>query len=55
MDYTKIRVLVTDGGARQTLTILHGLKKIGCYIVMACTSKRDVGYASRLPDKNILD
>ena len=54
MDYTKIRVLVTDGGARQTLTILHGLKKIGCYVVMACTSKRDVGYASRLPDKKIL-
>ena len=32
MDFTKVRVLLTDGGARQTMTILHGLKEIGCIL-----------------------
>ncbi len=55
MDYSKIRVLLTDGGARQTLTILHGLKEIGCHVTVICSSRNDVCYVSKLPDKKILD
>ena len=55
MDYRKIRVLLTDGGARQTLTILHGLKEIGCRVSVLCSSIFDVCYASSLPDEKILN
>lgn len=55
MDFTKVRVLLTDGGARQTLTILHGLKEIGCHVTVLCSSKLDVCYASNLPDEKILN
>lgn len=55
MDFNNIRVLLTDGGARQTLTILHGLKEIGCHVTALCSSKFDVCYASNLPDAKILD
>lgn len=54
MDFTKIKVLLTDGGARQTLTILHGLKEIGCHVTVLCSSRTDVCYVSRLPDRKIL-
>lgn len=54
MDFTKIKVLLADGGARQTLTILHGLKEIGCHVTVLCSSKLDVCYVSRLPDEKIL-
>lgn len=54
MDFSKIKVLLTDGGARQTLTILHGLKEIGCHVTVLCSSRLDVCYASRLPDEKIL-
>ena len=55
MDFTKIRVLITDGGARQTLTILHNLKELGCFVGVLCTRKLDVCYVSNLPDEKILD
>ena len=55
MDFSKIRVLLTDGGARQTLTILHGLKEIGCHVTVLCSSKYEVCYASKLPDEKILN
>ena len=55
MDFTKVRVLLVDGGARQTLTILHGLKEIGCHVTVLCSSKKDVCYNSKLPDKKILN
>ena len=55
MDFSKVRVLVTDGGARQTLTILHNLKELGCYVGVLCTHKLDVCYVSKLPDQKILD
>ena len=55
MDFTKIKVLLTDGGARQTLTLLQGLKELGCYVGVLWSSKLDVCYASRLPDEKILD
>lgn len=55
MIYKNIRVLLADGGARQTLTILHGLKEIGCHVTVLCSSKADVCYNSRLPDNKILN
>ena len=55
MDFSNIRVLLADGGARQTLTILHGLKEIGCHVTVLCSSKFDVCYASKLPDEKILN
>ena len=55
MDFKNVRVLLTDGGARQTLTILHGLKEIGCHVTVLCSSKFNVCYASKLPDKKILN
>ena len=55
MDFSKIKVLLTDGGARQTLTILHGLKEIGCHVTVLCSSKYNVCYASKLPDRKILN
>lgn len=55
MDFTKVRVLVTDGGARQTLTIIRGLKEAGCRISVICSSKLDACYASNIPDEKILD
>ena len=55
MDFTRIRVLLLDGGARQTLTMLHGLKQVGCHVTVLCSSKNDVCYNSKLPDKKLLD
>lgn len=55
MDFKNIRVLVTDGDGRQTLTIIHGLKELGCHISVLCASKLDVCYASKIPDEKILD
>lgn len=55
MNFKNIRVLVTDGDGRQTLTIIHGLKELGCYISVLCASKLDVCYASKIPDEKILD
>jgi len=55
MDFSKVRVLVTDGGARQTLTILHGLKELGCHIAVLCSSKHATGYVSNIPHEKIVD
>ena len=55
MDFKGIRVLVCDGDGRQTLTILHGLKEIGCDISVLCSSKMDLCYASNIPKEKILD
>lgn len=55
MDFKNIRVLVTDGDGRQTLTIIHGLKELGCHISVLCASKLDVCYVSKIPDEKILD
>lgn len=54
MNFKGLKVLLTDGGARQTLTILHGLKEIGCHVTVMCSSKLDICYNSKLPDKKFL-
>ena len=55
MDFTHVRVLLLDGGARQTLTILHGLKEVGCQVTVLCSTRNAVCFNSNLPDKKILD
>lgn len=54
MEFIGKRVLLTDGGARQTLTILHSLKELGCNVSVICDSKWSVCYASKLPDRKVL-
>ena len=55
MDFNNTRVLVTDGGGRQTLTVLHGLKKLNCKVSILCESKLDFCYVSNIPVETILD
>lgn len=55
MDFNKLKIIVTDGGGRQTLTIIHKLKELGCHITILCESKFDLCYASNIPEIKILD
>lgn len=54
MDWTKIRALVTDGGGRQTLTIIRGLKEMGCHVTVLCRSKLDLCWVSKFPDVKVM-
>lgn len=54
MDFSKINVLVLDGNGRQTLTMVHGLKEIGCKVASICQTKKDLCYASKLPDEKLM-
>lgn len=55
MDFTKIRVLVTDGSGKQPLAMIRGLKEIGCHVTVLCSTKWDSCYVSNKPDKKILN
>lgn len=55
MDFTKIRVLVMDGGGKQTLAMVRGLKEIGCHVTVLCSSKTDTCYVSNKPDEKIIN
>ena len=55
MDFTKVRVLVMDGGGKQTLAMVRGLKEIGCWVSVLCSSKADPCYVSNKPDERILN
>lgn len=55
MNFKDIRVLVTDGPGRQTLSIIRGLKELGCHVTVLCISRLDICYTSRLPDVKLLD
>lgn len=54
-DFTQLKVLVMDGGGKQTLAMVRGLKEIGCYVAVLCGSKLDTCYASNRPDEKILN
>lgn len=54
MDFKNTRVLLTDGGGRQTLSILYGLKKLGCHVTVIGITKLDVCNASHYPDVKIV-
>ncbi len=55
MDFTKLRVLVMDGGGKQTLAMVRGLKEIGCHVTVLCNTKMDTCYVSNKPDERILN
>jgi len=55
MDFSGIRVLVTDGGGKQPLAMIRGLKDIQCHITVLCSSKWDSCYVSNIPNKKILE
>ncbi len=54
MEYSQLKVLVLDGGGKQTLAMVRGLKAIDCYVAVVCSSKADVCYVSKQPDEKIL-
>nr|MBQ6241085.1 ATP-grasp domain-containing protein [Lachnospiraceae bacterium] len=54
MDFTKIRVLVTDGSGKQTLAMVRGLKELGCHVTALYANKSATLYLSKLPDEKIL-
>lgn len=53
-DLKGIRVLLLEGFARQVMPMMKALHDLGCHITTYNTSKLDMGYASRYPDKKIL-
>jgi len=52
--YSNIRVLLIEGRARQVMPLMESLHKLGCHITTYNSSKLDMGYASRFPDRKIL-
>lgn len=54
MDFKDIRVLVTDGGGKQTLAMIQGLKQLGCHITVLCSHKTDACYVSNIPNARII-
>lgn len=54
MNFEKIRVLVTDGGGKQTLAMVRGLRDLKCNITVLCSSKNDACYVSNIPDNRII-
>lgn len=55
MDFSSIRVLVTDGGGKQPLAMIRGLKELGCHVTVLCSAKTDSCYVSNKPDVKILN
>ena len=50
----KIKILLVDGGDRQTIALAKALKKLGYIVVTLNSSKLDIGYVSHYPDKRIV-
>ncbi|MPM53821.1 Ribosomal protein S6--L-glutamate ligase [bioreactor metagenome] len=49
-----VRVLLLEGFARQVMPLMEALHNLGCHLTTYNTSKLDMGYASRYPDKKLL-
>ena len=54
MEFKGLRVLVLDGGGKQTLAMIRGLKELGCHVTVLCESVLDTCYVSNLPDQRLL-
>jgi len=48
------RILITDGDARQSLTMARAFRRLGCHVTVLCYSRLDVCYASFYPNKRLL-
>ena len=55
LDFSKIRVLVTEAAGKQSLTIVRGLKDIGCHVTVICGNKSASCYVSNRPDVKIIN
>ena len=53
-DYSKIRVLLIEGRARQIMPLMESMHRLGCHVATFNTSRLDMGYASRFPDEKLL-
>ena len=53
-EYSKVRVLLIEGRARQIMPLMESLHKLGCHVTTFNTTKLDLGYVSHYPDKKIL-
>lgn len=50
-----INVLLTDGHSRQVLPMAKAFKKLGCIVTTLNSSKLDIGFTSKYPDKKVID
>jgi len=55
MHYNEISVLLTDGHSRQALPMAKAFKELGCKVTTLNSSKLDIGYTSKYPDRKIID
>ena len=54
LDFSKIRVLVTEAAGKQSLTIVRELKELGCHVTVICSDKSASCYVSNRPDERII-
>ena len=54
-DLRGVRVLLLEGFARQSMALIHALKKLGCHVTTYNSSRLDIGYASRMPDVRLIE
>lgn len=55
MEFKDVKILLVDGGDRQTLPLARAFKELGCNVATLNSSRLDLGYVSRYPDEKILD
>lgn len=55
LDFSKIRVLVTEAEGKQSIAMVRGLKDIGCHVTVVCDSKYATCYVSNKPDNRIIN
>jgi len=53
-NYENIRVLLIEGRARQVMPMMKSLHQLGCHVTTFNSSKLDMGYASRYPNRKVL-
>lgn len=54
MDYSNIKVLLTEGACRQTLPMAKAFRDLGCQVTTFNAAALDVGNTSRYPNKKII-
>ena len=53
-DYSKVRILLIEGRTRQVMPLMEYLHKLGCHVTTYNSSKMDLGYTSRYPNKKLI-
>ena len=52
--YKGKKILLVDGSTRQVLPLMKSFHDLGCFVATYNSSRFDMGYASRYPDKKVL-